>query len=263
MDINTIIKMNINMNIYKKREYNIVALIPARSGSKGIIDKNIKLYKGKPLIAHSIEVALKSKYIKKVYFSSDSALYRIIASEYGATVIERPIEISGDLSPDIETFKHFLNAIGRKKDSGWNIFCNDENENEIDMIVHLRPTYPNRSVEMLDETIEIFMGLYDKYDSLRTVIPLNKTPYKMYYLENGILVPYFKEYNGLVEPFNQARQHFPITYLHNGCIDIVKVDVIKKGLMSGERIFPYIMNEDENNDIDDIKDFITAENKNT
>jgi CMP-N,N'-diacetyllegionaminic acid synthase len=226
---------------------NIIALIPARSGSKGIPDKNIKLYKGLPLLVHSINIAKESKYINDVYVSTDSKEYQDIALKYNSKVTPlRSAEISDDLSPDIDTFKFFLNSIDSKPD----------------IIIHLRPTYPNRSVKILDDCIEQFIKNYNLYDSLRTVIPIKKCPLKMYYIENNKLIPYFKEYNNLIEPYNQARQNFPDTYLHNGCIDIVKTSIIlNHNLLSGYSILPYIMDEMENDDIDDIDDFNNSINK--
>jgi N-acylneuraminate cytidylyltransferase len=229
--------------------YNIVALIPCRSGSKGIIDKNIKIYKGMPLMAHSINIALQSKYIKDVYVCTDSQKYQDIALHYGAKITNiRPENISGDLSPDIDTFKFFLEFVNA------------------DIIVHLRPTYPNRTVELLDDCIEKFINSYNNYDSLRTVIKIDKCPYKMYHIDNNNgnnnLVPIIKEFNNLVEHYNQARQLFPTTYLHNGCIDIVKSKIIiEKNMLSGTNVYPYIMEEYENNDIDTIDDFINSELK--
>jgi N-acylneuraminate cytidylyltransferase len=225
----------------------IVALIPARSGSKGIINKNIKLYKGIPLLAHSVKIALECKYINKVFVSTDSSEYQKIALDYGSELMPlRPIEISDDLSPDIDTFKHFLNWI----------------EDKPDIIIQLRPTYPNRSIELLNNCIEYFTDNYENYDSLRTVVPIEKTPYKMYYIENNILNPFLSIYKNIQEPFNQARQNFPQSYLHNGCIDIIKSDfVLKKNLLSGKKILPFIMNENEIDDIDNIIDFEKAENK--
>ena len=99
------------------------------------------------------------------------------------------------------------------------------------------------------------------YDSLRTVILIKKTPYKMYYINDNNLIPYIKDDSRFKEPYNQARQNFPDTYLHNGCIDIIKTNIILKDrLMSGEKILPYIMNDNEINDIDDEKDFYKSEN---
>lgn len=232
----------------------IIAIIPARSGSKGIPNKNIKLYKGKPLLAHSILQALQSKYITEVYVSTDSQEYKEIALEYGALVpFLRPSQFADDLSPDIDLFNHFLVHY-------------HENINTIypDIIVQLRPTYPNRTVELIDNCIEIFINNYDNYDSLRTVIPLNKSPYKMYYIdEQNMLIPYLLKYKDIVEPYNQARQLLPQTYLHNGCIDIIKTDtIITKNLLSGNNIYPFIMDENENNDIDTEEDLINSEKKN-
>ena len=232
----------------------IVALIPARSGSKELINKNIKEYKGIPLLVHSINVALQSKYIKDVYVSTDSEEYQEISIKYGSKVTPlRPKEISDDLSPDIDTFHHFIQM---HKDK--NLFIQDIP----DIIVHLRPTYPNRTVEMLDKAIEVFLENYESYDSLRSVIKIDKTPYKMYYIQNNHLIPYLPNHPYLIEPFNQARQNFPETFLHNGCIDIVKTNnIIKNNLLSGLNIYPFVMDENEMNDIDNLSDFILSENK--
>ena len=240
---------------FKNKDYYIVALIPARSGSKGIINKNIKIYDGLPLLAHSINIALKSDYIKDVYVSTDSKEYQQIALSFGSKVTAlRPYNISDDLSPDIDTFKFFINMF------------KDNNERIPDIIIHLRPTYPNRKLEILNNSIKTFIKNYENYDSLRSVINIDKTPYKMYYINEDIdnknyLRPYLNNFKDYIEPFNQARQIFPKTFLHNGCIDIIKSSVIiDKNLLSGEKIYPYLMNENEDNDIDNIKDFIISEN---
>jgi len=229
----------------------ITALIPARSGSKGIIDKNIKIYKGIPLLAHSIKIGQESKYINDIYLSTDSIKYQEIGLKYGAKVIElRPNNISDDLSPDINTFKHFIDVLKK------------ENIKIPDIIVQLRPTYPNRDINILNDCIKTFLNNYDKYDSLRTVVPIKKSPYKMYHIQNNNLIPIIKKYKNINEPFNQARQIFPDTYLHNGYIDIVKTEVIlKTDKLSGNDIYPYIMNENETDDIDYLSDFIDSEKK--
>jgi N-acylneuraminate cytidylyltransferase len=269
--------MNYKIN---NKKLNIVALIPARSGSKGIIDKNIKLYKGLPLIAHSINIAKESKYIQQIYVSTDSKEYAELAVQYGAiTPFLRPLELSDDLSSDYECFNHFLEwFINNNYDGVFRNLQIEQNPQVMlypgqalqgspvpDIIVHLRPTYPNRLVEVLDKSIELFLENYDNYDSLRSVVLLQKTPYKMYYIEDGLnnLIPFIKndKNNYFKEPFNQARQNFPDTYLHNGCIDIVKSSVIiNQKLLSGKKIFPFIMDENETNDIDDINDFLRSEN---
>jgi len=233
----------------------IVGLVLARSGSKGIIDKNIKLYKGIPLLAHSIKVGVQCPHISDVFLSTDSAEYLEIGALYGAKKMDlRSREISDDLSPDSDAFHHFLEWYFREYGGVYP-----------DIVVQLRPTYPNRTVALLNDCIERFLSEYEAYDSLRTVIKLDKTPYKMYYIREGALIPYFAtdKDRRFKEPFNQARQNFPDTYLHNGCIDIVKTSVILEGgdVISGSRIMPYIMRDDEVDDIDTLNDFIKAENK--
>jgi N-acylneuraminate cytidylyltransferase len=229
----------------------IAALIPARSGSKGLAHKNIKLYKGIPLLAHSIKIAKNCNLIHDVYVSTDSSEYADIAVQYGAKIPDlRPSSISDDLSPDIDTFHHFFN------------YLRMNNLRIPDIIVHLRPTYPNRSLPILNQTISLFIKNYYSYDSLRTVVPIAKSPYKMYYLDEHRLIPFIKEYKDFNEPYNQARQNFPTAYLHNGCIDIIKTNIIiQKNKLSGDPILPFIMDEHETDDIDEEKDFNNAENK--
>ena len=235
------------MNNIKK----IVAFIPARSGSKGIPNKNIQLYKDEPLIVHSIKLAKKNDYIHEVYVSTDSPQYKEIAIKYGANVpFLRPKEISDDLSPDIDCFKHFLEWYFKE----YHFYP--------DILIHLRPTYPNRTTKLLNDCILTFIDNYNEYDSLRTVIPIDKTPVKMYFIEDKKLIPYFPNFNAIVEPYNQARQLFAQSYLHNGCIDIIKTStIINDNLLSGKNIYPYIMDKDEDCDIDTEADLIHSQNK--
>ena len=188
---------------------NILCLIPARSGSKGIYNKNIKMLGDKPLIAWSIEGSKQSKYNMKIIVSTDSKEYAVIARKYGAeTPFLRPKEISQDLSTDYEFIKHALEWL-------------KNNESYIpDIILQLRPTQPFRKVKDIDNCIKLFIKNMDKYDSLRTVVPFEKSPYKMYTIDNNILTPLHKEIEGIKEPYNECRQKLPKTYLHNGYIDI-------------------------------------------
>ena len=82
----------------------------------------------------------------------------------------------------------------------------------------------------------------------------------MYIIENNKLIPYFKLYGNLKEPYNQCRQALPISYLHNGYIDILNSDIVKRGTISGEKIYAYIMNKNDTIDIDNNEDWIKAEN---
>ena len=96
----------------------------------------------------------------------------------------------------------------------------------------------------------------DEYDSLRSVIPIDKSPYKMYRVENNgtLLQPLFKEVAGITEPYNQCRQVLPQCYLHNGYIDILKTSLLERDTISGDRIYPFVMLPEDNIDIDTEKD---------
>lgn len=227
------------MNMY------ILAIIPARSGSKGIKNKNIKIYNDKPLLVHSIDIAIESKYISEVIVSTNSSEYKKIAESHGALVpYLRPEEISLDLSTDFEYLKYHID------------WCISNGKKIPDLIVQLRPTYPNRNIKILNETINIMINNYDKYDSLRTVVKFEKSPFKMYRIKDDNLIPLFKKIDDIDEPYNQCRQILPDTYLHNGYIDIIKSDIINKyNSVTGNKIYPYIMNTEETNDIDTLEDW--------
>lgn len=226
---------------------NILAIIPARSGSKSLPHKNIKLLNGKPLLAHSIDYAKQSKYDMRIVVSTDSESYAKVSKEWGAEVpFLRPSIISQDDSTDLECMQHCLEQLKLIEDYA------------PDIIVHLRPTQPHRKVTDLDSALDVFIENYEEYDSLRSVIPVEKTPYKMYTLDGKELKPLFSELNGSKEPYNMGRQQLPQTYLHNGYIDIVKAEVIKNGSMSGDRILSWIMDQKDSIDIDTKEDFQLA-----
>ena len=227
----------------------ILCIIPARSGSKGIPHKNIKLFHDKPLLGWSISQAEQSKYDMRIIVSTDSQQYATIANNYGAeTPFLRPSEISQDLSTDYECIKHCLDWLKK-------------NENYIpDIVLQLRPTQPLRKIETINKCIDIFIENRNNYDSLRTVIEFEKSPYKMYNIVDNQLLPLFNEINNIKEPYNQCRQILPKTYLHNGYIDIFNADIINNNTISGLNIYPYVMNKNDVIDIDTYDDWIKAEN---
>ena len=229
---------------------NILAIIPARKGSKGIKMKNIKLFRGKELIYWSIDLAKRCKYINRTILSTDGESIRDVGLKYGAEVpFLRPESISQDLSPDEDFIKHCIHCIEGR------------GEKIPDIIVQLRPTYPTRKLSILNDCIETFIKNWNTHDSLRTVYKLDKSPYKMYRIEDDFLVPLFQEVDGIREPYNQCRQLLPTTYIHNGYIDIMKTaTILNKGSITGDRIYPYVMSADEYHDIDSEKDWTDAEN---
>ncbi|WP_274309192.1 acylneuraminate cytidylyltransferase family protein [Solibacillus daqui] len=222
----------------------VLAIIPARSGSKGIPHKNIRDLDGQPLIAYSIQHALNSKLITRVIVSTDSPEYAAIAKSFGAEVpFIRPKNISGDLALDIEVFEHALEYLKQK-------------ENYVpELVVQLRPTYPIRQVQDIDKMIELLID-NPNGDSIRCISQVNETPYKMWFKkENGEIQPILRDLN---EAYNMPRQSLPVVYYQNACIDVIWASVImEKHSMTGEVILGYEM--DENFDIDSEEDFFKAE----
>ena len=225
----------------------IHALIPARSGSKSIPKKNIQIYNQYPLLVHSILSAKKEIMISKVVVSTDCKEIQQIAIEHGADApFLRPSNISGDLSSDLECFQHYLK------------WLTDEKQILPDVIVHLRPTYPERDKNILYNCLSTFLKIRNYYTSLRTVVPIDKSLFKMYTIKSKQLKPTHLEFDNIKEPHNQARQLLPQTYLHNGCIDIINITTITNNSMSGNKIYPFIMPKEEVFDIDTRDDWMRS-----
>ncbi len=210
----------------------ILALIPARGGSKGIPGKNIMKIAGKPLIAYSIEQAIKSSYINRVIVSTDEKEIARISKEFGAEVpFVRPSEFAEDLSPDLDVFKHSLNWLMK-------------NENYIpEIVVHLRPTGPVRQISIIDKAIEMILN-DNNADSLRSVSLANQTPYKMWrVIEENRMKPLLisDKKNDL---HSLPRQVLPKVYWQNGYVDIVRTEtVLRLNSMTGNKVIPFIHNE--------------------
>ena len=176
----------------------ILALIPARSGSKSVKNKNIRLINGKPMLAYSIEHAKKSKYINRIIVTTDSEEYAAIAREYGAeTPFLRPAEFATDTAPDLDVFRHAVTWL-------------NENEGyEPDIIVQLRPTDPYRDPAEIDKMIEIMLE-DDTVDAVRSIKENEVVPHKMWYLkDDGEIEPILKD---IPEAYNMPRQELPKTY---------------------------------------------------
>ena len=228
----------------------ILCIIPARSGSKGLPHKNIKDYRGKPLLAWSIEQAQLCRYDMKIVVSTDSKEYADIAMKYGAEApFLRPLEISGDLSTDYECMKHSVEWLKQNQ------------QYYPDIVLQLRPTSPLRNVEDINNAIGLFLENRENYDSLRSVIEFEKSPYKMYNVKENTLMPLFKKVNDIDEPYNQCRQILPKCYLHNGYIDIFNTSILERETISGEKIYPYVMNKEEDLDIDTNDDLEKARSR--
>ncbi len=221
----------------------ILAVIPARSGSKSVKHKNIKLIDGKPMLAYSIEHAQKSKYINRIIVSTDSEEYAAIARAYGAeTPFIRPEEYATDTALDIDVFIHALQ------------FLKKEEAYEPDIVVHLRPTYPIRNVADIDTMIEMLLS-QPSADSVRSVSTAKEVPHKMWYLANdGIMTPILQD---IPEAYNKPRQQLPRILYQNASVDVVRSSVVlEQHSMSGKNILGYEMQD--NFDIDTEEDFERA-----
>lgn len=224
----------------------VFAIIPARSGSKGISNKNIKFLSGEPVIAYSIKAALNSNLIERVIVSTDSQEYADIAKSYGAEVpFLRPKIISNDAGTDLQFFNH---AIGWFKD---NEGCVPE------YFVHLRPTTPLRFSETIDKAIQKFTQFGSKYTALRSCHLMSESSYKTFEIENQKLKG-LCDYGFDIEGLNFGRQTYPKTFDCNGYVDIVRSKSIeKKGILHGDSVLAFITEKayeiDEPNDLDLIE----------
>jgi N-acylneuraminate cytidylyltransferase len=210
---------------------NILALIPARGGSKGIPRKNVRLIAGKPLIAYSIEHALRSQSIGRVIVSTDDEEIAAAARAAGAEVpFMRPAEFAQDLSPDLDVFRHALRWL-RERESY-----------SPELVVHLRPTGPVRRVELIDEAIRLMLAA-PAADALRSVSVPTLTPYKMWRIENGFLQPLLSV-PGVRDPHSMPRQMLPAVYWQNGYVDIVRPRaILEKNSMTGDVVLPFIVTD--------------------
>lgn len=225
----------------------VLALIPARAGSKGLPNKNILPLLGHPLIAYSIKAALDSPTITRTIVSTDSEQIAIEAQSYGAEVpFIRPAKYATDYSTDLEVFLHTLELLKHRE--GY----------QPDLVVQLRPTSPVRFLEYIEKGIRQLGN--SGADSLRTITIAPITPYKMWLLnENSIIYPLLP-INEIEEPYNQPRQKLPAVYWQTGTLDVIRTDtILKQNSMSGSVISSLIIPNDFAIDIDDAESFRKAE----
>ncbi len=226
----------------------ILALIPARGGSKSIPRKNIKPLAGQPLIAYSIAAALQARLVTRTIVSTDDDEIACVAQSYGAEApFLRPDEFARDDSTDLPVFTHAL---------GWL----KKNENyHPDIVVQLRPTSPIRPPDCVDQAVQILLD-HPVADSVRGIIPSGQNPYKMWQVnQQGQMTPLLS-LPGVNEPFNAPRQTLPQTYWQTGHIDVIRAQtILEKDSLSGQVIYPLIMDPRYAVDIDTLSDWQRAE----
>lgn len=216
----------------------VLAIVPARGGSKGIPRKNIKVIAGKPLIAWTIEEAKKSKYIDKLILSSEDEEIINVAKQWGCEVpFIRPLELAQDNTAGIEPVIHAIKAINAK----------------YDYVCLLQPTSPLRKTEHIDGCIE--KCILNNSDSCVSISEVKKHPYWMYVLnDTDIIKPFCKEEHAVL------RQELPRLYVLNGAIYMAKADFITTNFgFIDDNTIGYYMDAISSIDIDEYLDFFIAE----
>lgn len=225
----------------------LVALIPARAGSKRVPGKNIRRLAGHPLIAYTIASAIESNVFDAVVVSTDSDDYAAIARHYGAEVpYLRPAEFAGSLSPDIEWVEHALKSLeglGHSYD-GFSI---------------LRPTSPFRQAETIQRAWQKFSE-EPAADSLRAVELCKQHPGKMWVVQQRYMTPLLPfAPNG--QPWHSSQyQALPEIYVQNASLEMAWTRVVKDGgTIAGDVVIPFFTEGHEGFDINDPKDWRDAE----
>lgn len=205
-----------------------IAIIPARGGSKRLPQKNIMTLGGVPLIAHSIIYAQKHPFIDEIYVTTDDNAIKNTAISYGAKVIDRPLELSGDFEPTVSALKHVLETI----------------EDEVENVILLQPTNPLRPEKLLFQAFQIFEQ--KKYESLFTVTQSHQ---KLGKIKENKFIPFNYE-------IGQRSQDLEPLYFENGLLYIVKAALIMESKIISEAAFPMIVAHPfANVDIDTLEDF--------
>ena len=223
----------------------VLALIPARGGSKGIPRKNIRDFAGAPLIAWSIAAALRAESVTRVIVSTDDEEIAAVAREWGAeTPFLRPAELAQDDTTDYPVFRHALDWLASR-----------ENYHP-DVIVQLRPTSPVRPLNCVDDALRLLLA-HPSADCVRGVVPSGQNPFKMWQVdaESGRMLPLLPV-EGLAEPYNAPRQSLPKTYWQTGHIDAIRAStILEKASLTGDEIWPLMIDPRYSADIDTPADW--------
>ena len=224
----------------------VFAFIPARSGSKRVLNKNIKVLGDHPLIAYSIQSAIQSSVFDKVVCVTDDSEYADIARYYGAEVPElRPKEIAGDCSTDFEWLE-------------WALGLYNSANSFPDAFSILRPTNPFRSPDVIKRALDIFMK-DSSADSLRAIEKVKEHPGKMWILNNNRMFPILPYKNGLTPWHSSQYAALPEIFVQNASLEICWTkSALNTKSISGNIIIPFVSHGLEGFDINNPEDWILA-----
>ncbi len=230
------------------RRLEVLALVPARGGSKSMPRKNLRVVGGKEMVAHSIEHALQARTVTRIILTTDSEEIAAVGRAAGAEVpFLRPAEFAQDLSTDYEFVRHALEWL--RENEGY----------EPDLVLQLRPTTPVRDIRLIDRAVET-LAAHPEADSLRAVVTACFSPYKMWHVStDGFLAPLIPSLPGIEEPYNQPRQILPEIVQQDGFLDITRPRTIfDAGSITGPKVLPFFLDR-ESIDIDYEHELATAE----
>jgi len=228
--------------LYKGKS--ILAVIPARGGSKGLPGKNIKELCGKPLVAWSVEQAKTSKYLDKIIVSTDDEKIAEKAKQYGAEVpFLRPAKLAQDGTPTIDVLIHLIDYL---KDKGLNY----------DILVLLEPTSPLRKKGDIDSAIEILVENYEVTDSVISLGEVHlENPHVMKVVENNYLKKLIQDSSNILR-----RQDYPDVYFPYGVFYGAKIEsLLKHKTFYTDRAMPHFIERWQNYELDDVFDFLCIE----
>ncbi|MBI4049931.1 MAG: acylneuraminate cytidylyltransferase family protein [Candidatus Doudnabacteria bacterium] len=235
----------------KQLEVKVLGIIPARGGSKSIPYKNIVLFRGKPLIYHTIKAAKAAKLLDAVIVSTDDEKIAAVARSFGADVpFLRPKRFAGDKSPDLEFLQHALWWL--EKNRGW----------RPEIVVVLRPTAPTRRSADIDKVIRIIQNT--GCDSVRTVTMPDKNPFKMWYFsgkDGSVLRPFAPTKHYSKWGTDVPRQALPKVFWQNAMVDATRAKFIKKGRVYGRDIRGVVVDSERAIDIDTYQDLKAVKRK--
>ena len=227
----------------------VLAIIPARGGSKGIPHKNIRSFAGYPLISYSIAAGQQANLVTRVILSTDDPEIAEVGRQFGAeTPFMRPEEFAQDQSLDLPVFQHALQ------------WLKDHERYEPELVIQLRPTSPIRPRTLVDEAVQMMLD-HPEADSVRGIVPSGQNPHKMWKLDSSTgQMKSLLTVEGVPEPYNAPRQILPQVFWQTGHIDVIRPDIIlNKNSMSGSTILPVMVDPRFTVDIDNLNDWMRAE----
>lgn len=222
----------------------VIAIIPARGGSKGLPEKNIRNLCGKPLIAWTIEIAKVSKYLDTVMVTTDSAGIAIIAKDYGAEVpFIRPDKLADDYTPTLDVVYHVLE------------FYREELNQQFDYVVLLEPTSPLRESDDIDRMLSLLVARADQCDAIVSVGEVSEHPSIMKRLVGDSMEAFCLSLETTSRRQDNAPAYFPY-----GVAYIVKTSVLlEEKTFYVKRCMPFLIKRYQNYEIDDIYDLLCVE----